>query len=241
MAGVMRPANTKRQAMATKDKRGKRLPVKRRYPRGVETRQRIVEAALQVFGAEGYRAASTRLIAKRAGVTLPSFQYYFAGKHGLYLACAEYIRSRITTLISPAIRRIEAAMRAENASDELRKMLMAVLDQCCDLLVGSKEAENWALFIMREQANPTAAFVVIYDGILQHIIGLCSQLIAKLLERREDDHVRLHALSLFAQLLVFRTARATALRTMGWTDIGDAQLALIKRALHLQIEGIGRA
>ena len=91
--------------MKMKKKRRRRLPALRRYARGEETRQRIVEAALEVFGARGYEAASTRLIAKQTGVTLPAFQYYFAGKQGLYMACAEYIAERMTTLTDPALTR----------------------------------------------------------------------------------------------------------------------------------------
>jgi TetR/AcrR family transcriptional regulator, regulator of cefoperazone and chloramphenicol sensitivity len=98
--------------MKTKKQWGKRPAPTRRYPRGEETRQRIVEAAIEVFGVLGYDGASTRLIARQAGVTLPAFQYYFAGKQGLYLACAEYIKERITTLTSPSVTMIELAMSA---------------------------------------------------------------------------------------------------------------------------------
>jgi TetR/AcrR family transcriptional regulator, regulator of cefoperazone and chloramphenicol sensitivity len=217
---------------------GRRRPALRRYPRGEETRQRIVEAALEVFGGRGYEAASTRLIAEQAGVTLPALQYYFAGKQGLYMACAEYIKEHMKSLTNPALTSIESAVSADVkiGNAELRKMLVAVLDDCCDLLVGSTDAEHWALFIIREQASPTAAFAVIYDGILNRIIGACSELIAKLLGRRQDQDTRLRALGLLGQVLLFRTARETALRTLSWKKIGSPQLAQIKHALHLQID-----
>lgn len=224
--------------MKMKKRRRRRLPALRRYARGEETRQRIVEAALEVFGARGYEAASTRLIAKQTGVTLPAFQYYFAGKQGLYMACAEYITERMTTLTDPALTRIETAIKVDKIERaELLKMLFVILDECCDLLVGSDEAEHWALFIMREQAHPTAAFAVIYDGIIKRIIGVCNNLIAKLLGRHEDQDTRLRALGFLGQILLFRTARETALRTLAWEEIGDPQLKQIKRALHRRIEG----
>ena len=58
------------------------------YRKGEETRQRILEAALQVFATTGYNGASTRQITESAGVTLPALRYYFGGKEGLYKACA---------------------------------------------------------------------------------------------------------------------------------------------------------
>jgi TetR/AcrR family transcriptional regulator, regulator of cefoperazone and chloramphenicol sensitivity len=124
----------------------------------------------------------------------------------------------------------------KSSPNELRKMLVKLLDDCCDLLVGSSDAEHWALFIIREQASPSAAFAIIYDGILSRVIGLCSKLIARLLQRREDQDTRLRALGLFGQVLLFRTAKETALRTLRWKEIGSSQLALIKRTLHFQIE-----
>ena len=50
------------------------------YQRGEETRARIVEAAVVVFGERGYDGASTRDLANAAGVNAPAIQYYFDGK-----------------------------------------------------------------------------------------------------------------------------------------------------------------
>ena len=49
------------------------------YVKGQETRLRIILAAIDLFGEEGYERASTRKIAIAAGVNLPALQYYFAG------------------------------------------------------------------------------------------------------------------------------------------------------------------
>ncbi len=59
------------------------------YARGDETRQRIVEAAMNLFGEYGFDGASTRDIAAAAGVNAPALQYYFGNKQGVYLACCE--------------------------------------------------------------------------------------------------------------------------------------------------------
>ena len=61
------------------------------HARGEDTRRRILDAALEVFAAEGYEGASTRLLAERAGVNLPAIQYYFGSKEGLYRAVIDSI------------------------------------------------------------------------------------------------------------------------------------------------------
>ena len=43
------------------------------YARGDETRQRIIEAAIELFGEYGFAGASTRDIAAKAGAFTPAF------------------------------------------------------------------------------------------------------------------------------------------------------------------------
>ncbi len=42
------------------------------HAKGEETMRRILEAAIEVFAAEGYDGASTRALAERAKVNLPA-------------------------------------------------------------------------------------------------------------------------------------------------------------------------
>ncbi|MFP3616373.1 TetR family transcriptional regulator, partial [Paraburkholderia sp. SIMBA_050] len=59
------------------------------YQRGEETRAKIIEAALSLFGERGFEGASTRDIAEHAGVNAPALVYYFDNKEGVYQACVE--------------------------------------------------------------------------------------------------------------------------------------------------------
>lgn len=59
--------------------------------RGLETRQRLVEAALAVFARRGFDGASTREIARHAGVALAALPYHFKTKDALWRAAADHI------------------------------------------------------------------------------------------------------------------------------------------------------
>src|SRR5579871_1631091 len=89
------------------------------YPRGSETQSRIIAAALDVFGAHGFDGASTRMIAKRARITLPALHYYFDTKEGVYLACAEHISERLEARLGPAVGRIQATLKTRRHSRKL--------------------------------------------------------------------------------------------------------------------------
>jgi len=57
--------------------------VSRRDPLVRDTKQRILDAALEVFGEHGYRGASVDDVALAAGVTKGAVYYYFADKDDL--------------------------------------------------------------------------------------------------------------------------------------------------------------
>jgi TetR/AcrR family transcriptional regulator len=66
--------------------------MKRRPPDNeVNARERILKAAREVFSLHSYKAASTRLVAKQAGVDHPLIHYYFGSKEKLFQAMTEVI------------------------------------------------------------------------------------------------------------------------------------------------------
>jgi TetR/AcrR family transcriptional regulator len=54
-----------------------------------KNREAILEAALQVFSAYGFRGSTIDRIAERAGLSKPNLLYYFPSKDAIYLAVLE--------------------------------------------------------------------------------------------------------------------------------------------------------
>src|SRR5262245_42495318 len=79
-----------RQARKTKP------PARRPQQRSVETRDKLVEAALAVFASHGFEGATTREIARRAGVALAALPYHFTTKEALWQAAADRVFGRLT-------------------------------------------------------------------------------------------------------------------------------------------------
>ena len=224
--------------------RQRRRPPHGGYPRGDETRLKIITAALEVFGIHGFGGATTRMIADQAGVNLPALQYYFNGKQGVYLACADHIADRMQVLLGSAAAAIAETLAHQQPSRErLLQMLQDFLDGLADLFLREHELEKWVMFIIREQAHPTEAFDIIFDRVMRRVAAACFALVARLLERPEDDpEVRIRTLSLVGQFIFFRTGRESALRLLGWPNFEGERLQLVKAALHKQItEGLGGA
>lgn len=223
---------------------GKRLPSPRRarsagYARGAETRLRIITAALDVFGAQGFEEASTRQIADRAGVNLAALHYYFASKQGLYYACAEHIAAYGETVITPFVTRIETALADPRSTQrQLRDLLFVTLDSLADRLVSPRDPHTWVAFVLREQMNPTAAYQELHARVSGRLIGAFAALVGRLTHRPPHAEATiLRTLALFGPLMVFQRARGAALHALGWPDFGGERLALVKATLRDQAAG----
>lgn len=51
--------------------------------RGMNTKEKIVQAAIELFNTQGYNGTSIRMIADKANVNVALVSYYFGGKQGL--------------------------------------------------------------------------------------------------------------------------------------------------------------
>jgi AcrR family transcriptional regulator len=215
----------------------RRRPAAGGYPRGDETRSRIIAAALEVFGANGFGGTSTRMLAERAGVTLPALHYYFDSKEGVYLACAEHIAERMQARLGAVTARMAKTLAQEQLSSaQLLNMLVEFLDQITDLFLGEHELEKWVLFIIREQAQPTKAFDILFERMMRRVFGACSTLVGRLLNLPDTEReVRIRTLALIGRIIFLRTAREAALRVLGWPDFDGQRLALVKDVLQAAV------
>src|SRR5579864_5114735 len=73
---------------------------------GLDAKQRLIEAGLEIFGTFNLEGATTRQLADRAGVNQAAIPYYFGGKEGLYLAVIKHVvgeSSRNGILCTPRV------------------------------------------------------------------------------------------------------------------------------------------
>jgi AcrR family transcriptional regulator len=90
-------------------------------PVAATRRERIVEAALEAFAEKGYRGASTREIAERAGTNQGLITYHFPSKEELWRAAADRIMGRLGTRLErrlDTLRTEEPRVRAREAIRE---------------------------------------------------------------------------------------------------------------------------
>jgi AcrR family transcriptional regulator len=99
----------------------KKPPARRPQQRSLDTRDRLVEAALDVFASHGFEGATTREIARRAGVALAALPYHFTTKEALWKAAAD----RIFGQLGEAFRRRLEGLEDVDVPTRLRLVMRA--------------------------------------------------------------------------------------------------------------------
>jgi len=218
-------------------------------PRGHVTREALIQAALEIFGRDGFDAASTRTIASAAGANQALIGYHFGGKEGLYLAVFEHIADRLGERVLPVATSIKAQLQGGGTRTLNREAriglylppLLRLLDTFTAVLVG-EEAAGWARLILREQHSPSRAFDVLYARIMGPLTDIIGQLLAGAVGGAPDaTRINLLLFTTLGQALTFRAARASVLRRMGWQEIGPGELAAVQGQIRRNVEAIVRA
>jgi AcrR family transcriptional regulator len=215
------------------------------YARGEETRQRIIEAAIAVFGERGFTAATTREIAVRAEVNPPALQYYFENKEGLYKACADYISSAAMARFGPVIDVVMARLEAGAAGDDAIELFCLLQDALIDHLLGSGDSRSRHLFMAREQSGhggPSNDLERMKKQVGQRVNNCGAAVLSRISGMPADDEqIVLKTLMLFGQALVFHVARPGALAALGWSEIDESKQLLLKKTLREQTHAFLRS
>lgn len=133
-----------------------------------DTRQRLLEAAGQVFSEAGFRAATVREIVRRAGgANIAAVNYHFRDKEGLYAAVLEHF-AHAAVAKHPAHGGLPPdATPAEQLHAFVRALLLRVFDRGHQAVHGKLMA--------REMIEPTRALDRIVEQVIRPMYGrLCT-------------------------------------------------------------------
>jgi AcrR family transcriptional regulator len=93
-----------------------RLPSSRPRLTADERREQLIAAAIREFAEQGYQAASTAAIARRAGISQPYIYALFPSKQDLFIAVHDEVVGRIRRAFA------EAATRGSTPDEKLERM-----------------------------------------------------------------------------------------------------------------------
>lgn len=182
-----------------------------------ETRDRLLEAAGQVFAERGFHQATIREICDKAGANVASVNYYFRGKEDLYI---EVLKSwaRVALEKYPPLLGLASDASAE---DRLRAFIKSFLYR---LLDEGRPAWHGRL-IAQEMAAPTPAFDTIMTSFVAPNIQILMEILGDLLDPGVDP-VTINRLvaSVVGQIVFYHHGRSVLERISGPLRFDPAEI-----------------
>jgi TetR/AcrR family transcriptional regulator, regulator of cefoperazone and chloramphenicol sensitivity len=175
-----------------------------------QTAERLIEAAGEVFGEQGFQLATIRDICARAGANVAAVNYHYRDKMGLYLAV---LRKSLSRESPDAVRQL--VEKNENPEEALGLIIRHILR----MMYGTGERNAWHVRIMvHELAHPSAALDLVVEEVIGPIYLTMRQVLSRLLGTPPDhDTTRLCAHSVIGQVVHYAHAREVIARL--WPDL----------------------
>lgn len=200
-------------------------------PEPVDTRERLIHAAIRLFGEHGYKATTTRMLADAAGANIGSIAYHFDNKHGLYLAAAGYIADQLRERLA-----LEAVAPPPADRDAALAELRAMVRHMVRTFAEDDDCRQWLLLVMREQVSPGEAFEILQAQAFSVVQTTLSGLIGRLTGRAPDERrVILETHTLIGQVVFFLVGREPLLRRLGLEAFDPATLADIEAVVDAHL------
>lgn len=183
------------------------------------TRNKLLDAAGQVFADFGYHAATVREICARAGVNVALVNYHFGDKLELY---TEVLRHSIGASGNGIIQ--QALKNTAPPEEALRNLIHAMLQRVC-----RADRPGWHFRLMvHEFAQPTPAMAAVIDETMRPIYERFCTLIGAMLGLAPDhDKTRLCAHSMIAQAVHYVHARHVISRLWPELELTPKRIAEI--------------
>ncbi|KQZ32182.1 TetR family transcriptional regulator [Mesorhizobium sp. Root552] len=204
-----------------------------------ETRAALIQAALKLFGRQGFEGTSTREIAALAKANIGSIAYHFGGKEGLHAATADHIVGTIQQVASQTLGNVHTAANGRPDPEAAQALMFATLERMVGFFVVSPEAGDIARFMLRETSQPTNALDRIYRGVFEPLHKrLCLIWEQATGEPAESERTRLTVFTLIGQVVYFRIGREVVLKRMGWDGIGDKEAGQVLGTISVNLSAL---
>lgn len=197
------------------------------------TRERILDAAGEIFAERGFDATTVREICQAAGANVAAVNYYFGEKQRLY----------VEAVVRAHRWRIEQARLPEWSDDtapeqKLRDFIITFLRR---VLTGPDDTWHSRL-IMREVGNPTAACAELVQSSIRPQFEILNSILRELLpDEVTEEQLHLTAFSIVGQCLFYHFADPVIRNLLDGDEYNDLEIE--KLADHIAafcLEGLGQ-
>ena len=189
------------------------------------SRARLLEAAGEVFGEVGFKAATIREITRRAGMNVAAVNYYFRDKAELYSAVLLHAQRCAAETVG-----VGSGSAEERLRDFIGGMMRHVLDPL---------RPAWHSRLMaREMAAPTRRLHNLIDEVFRPKVELLDGILRDLTDGRlSDGEIARASASIVSQCVFYRQNRPVILRL--YPELLGDEAHIEKLVEHIALFSLG--
>jgi AcrR family transcriptional regulator len=197
------------------------------------TRERIAEAAGEIFAERGFDATTVRDICQRAGANVAAVNYYFGDKQRLYIESV--VRAHRWRMEQA---RLPGWSEGTPAETKLADFIATFIRR---VLTGPEDTWHTKL-MMREMANPTAACAELVQSSIRPQFEILLSILRELLpEETTADELRLTAFSIVGQCLFYHFADPVIRNLLTAKEYSELDIAKVaEHILQFSLSSIGQ-
>lgn len=161
-----------------------------------DARQRLLEAAEEIFADYGFEGASVRQICEKARVNVAGVNYYFGDKENLYVEAVK--RAHNCSHTTPVIEDNPAAVPAVRLEGFIRHMVA---------MMHEPASPSAMKLVVREMADPGKAAGTVVDEFIRPIAFRLRDILRDMLPHLDEPRLLMTGFSVIGQCLYYRQNR----------------------------------
>lgn len=199
----------------------------------LNTQQKIIEVAKNLFAEKGFHGTSIRDICKIAEVNISLISYYFGGKEELYKVVVDSITKNILNYMRSNMGFAQEVPDFNIMPQEIKiKLFFQMLDKMIDYFYSSEFSDADIMIIFREQI--TSGVPLNADG-----YKILKRLLASILGKDENDkEVIFRCLTIAGQIHSARTIKQFSLKMMNQSGYSKEDIQMLKLIITSQVKAI---
>jgi TetR/AcrR family transcriptional regulator, regulator of cefoperazone and chloramphenicol sensitivity len=189
----------------------------------------LIQAAIELFGRDGYASVSTRALCEHANTNVSSIKYHFGSKDALYRAAVEHVINQLRPQIEGALNSFEQMRDVAAGNRNTQALLIRTLiDRLMHFFLGNEDIPHYMPFVMREFFSPGPHFELFYEALPRRIHEMFTNIVAMAFDLNpEDESTIVQAHALLGQVMIFHIARPILFARTGWQAYDAERIKLV--------------
>jgi AcrR family transcriptional regulator len=190
----------------------------------MNTKEKILQAADELFGSVGFEAATTREIVEKSGVNKATLYYHYDSKEDLLASLLDDYYEKLGNIIQVAISR---------GGGDFKRSLSNVIDAYVDFLA---ENRNFSLIIQREAS--LGRYIDRMADNLKPILKTGQQILHGNLNTTQNGEMETHhvLISFYSMIVGYFTYREVIEKLTGRDILQKNELEKLKRHLRHMVD-----